>query len=85
MNGADMKPVNLNETEWRLIRSLREIPDSPLRDLLEQVLQRLTEFVREPRCFEMQADGVPCDRSEADCEQCMRMKEILTRLSNQVS
>ena len=85
MSGAEMKSVNLNETEWRLIRNLREIPDSPLRDLLEQVLQRLTEFVREPRCPEVQADGVPCDRPEADCEQCLRMKEILTRLNNQIS
>lgn len=85
MSGSEIKTVTLNAAEWRLIRSLREIPDSPLRDLLEEVLHRLTDFVREPRCAEVQADGVPCDRPEADCEQCLRMKEILTRLSNQIS
>lgn len=84
MSGSDMKATTLNGMEWRLISTLRDIPESPLRSLLEQVLQRLTEFVREPRCAEVQADGVPCDRPEADCEQCLKMKEILERLNNQL-
>ena len=53
---------------------------------LERVVRRfvlqLTDFVREPRCPEVQADGVPCDTPDADCEQCLKIQELLNSLHN---
>ncbi len=40
----------------------------------------LVEYVREPKCAEMQADGVPCTSAEADCEQCVKVRELLATL-----
>mgnify|MGYP001032170226 CR=1 FL=1 len=48
--------------------------------LVELTRARLVEFVREPGCSEMQADGVPCDRSEADCEECRHVRQMLETL-----
>jgi hypothetical protein len=72
--------VALTAEERRIISNLRDIPPSPLRDLSREVIIRLLEFVREPKCSEMQGDGVPCDRPEADCEQCTRLRQIVESL-----
>lgn len=72
--------VELSEREWDLVSVLRDLPASPLRELLHELLHRLVEFVREPGCSEMQADGVPCDRSEADCEECRHVRQMLETL-----
>jgi hypothetical protein len=66
--------------ERRIISALRDLPPSPLKDLLGQVLARLVEFVRDPSCPEMQADGVPCSSPTSDCEQCRKLKEVLETL-----
>jgi len=72
--------IPLTEAERRIISALRDIPESPLRQLAYEVVQRLLEFVAEPRCAEMQADGVPCDRPEADCEQCTTLRRVVEKL-----
>ena len=72
--------VKLSPEEWKVISGLREIPPSPLRDLMNEMVTALLEYVREPRCAEMQADGVPCATPDADCEQCRRLKEVLQTL-----
>ena len=33
----------------------------------------LVDYAREPRCAEMQADGVPCETVTALCEQCLHV------------
>jgi hypothetical protein len=72
--------MRLTRDERRIVAALRDIPPSPLRDLAQEVISRLVEFVREPRCAELQADGAPCDRSEADCEQCLKLRSIVESL-----
>jgi hypothetical protein len=72
--------VKLNPEEWKLVAGLRDIPSSPLRDLMQEMMVALVDYVREPRCAEIQADGVPCETPAADCEQCLRVKELLFTL-----
>ncbi len=72
--------IALTPRERQMISALRDIPPSPLRDLCEELIERLFEFVREPHCPEMQADGVPCSSASADCEQCARVRTLLETL-----
>jgi hypothetical protein len=72
--------VKLDPDEWKLVAGLRDIPPSPLRDLMHEMMISLVDYVREPKCPELQADGVPCEAPTADCEQCMRVKELLFTL-----
>ena len=72
--------VKLDADEWKLVAGLRDIPPSPLRDLMQEMMLSLVDYVREPKCPEIQADGVPCESPTADCEQCMRVKELLFTL-----
>ena len=72
--------VKLNPEEWKLVAGLRDSPSSPLRDLMQEMIVALVDYVREPRCAEIQADGVPCETPAADCEQCLRVKELLFTL-----
>jgi hypothetical protein len=77
--------VRLTEAEWRLIAGLRDIPPSPLRDLMHSMMAELMEYVREPKCAEIQADGVPCETATADCEQCLKVKQLLVSLRQRVA
>ena len=72
--------VRLDHEEWKLVAGLRDIPPSPLRDLMREMMLALVDYVREPKCPELQADGVPCETPAADCEQCMKVKELLFTL-----
>ncbi len=76
----DHVSVKLSSEEWRLISGMRDIPPSPLRDLMGEMVTALLEYVREPKCPEMQADGVPCESPTADCEQCRKVRQLLVTL-----
>ena len=76
----DPVTVTLAKHEWDFIAALRDIPQGQLKTLLEELLQRLVEFVREPTCPDVQADGVPCASPAADCEQCVRVRGVLELL-----
>jgi hypothetical protein len=67
----------LDDEEWRLIRSLREIPPSPLRDATSRVIEALVAFAADPGCPELQADGVPCTDVEMACDRCRRALSLL--------
>jgi hypothetical protein len=71
---------SLTPEERRLLLALREIPDSPLRDLFTTLVSELTEFVASPTCAEMQADGAPCTSADASCDQCRKMETLLEGL-----
>ncbi|HQT93930.1 MAG TPA: hypothetical protein PLB88_08225 [Thermoanaerobaculaceae bacterium] len=72
--------VTLSGDEWTVISGLRDLPESPLREMTYEMMLALVEYVREPKCAEMQADGVPCTSAEADCEQCAKVRELLHTL-----
>ena len=67
----------LSVDERQLLWALREIAPSPLRDALAALLAELVDFVREPGCAEMQADGVPCPSAQAACEECRRLAAVI--------
>lgn len=77
--------VRLSENERRVVYALREIPVSPLKDLTGAILDELLEFVREPKCAELQADGAPCATPTADCEQCAKLREVLDHLRRRIA
>jgi hypothetical protein len=70
----------LDEQELRLIRSLREIPPSPLRDRMTELVRELVAFVASPACCEAQADGVPCPDARTACDRCGRTAGVLERM-----
>jgi hypothetical protein len=69
--------VTLTASEWELISSLRAMPPSPLRRKVAALIQDLVEFIRDPKCAEMQGDGVPCDNVSTACEQCAHVAAML--------
>ena len=72
--------ATLTTEEWRLVSTLRDIPPSPLKLRVARLLEELIVFVQEPRCAEMQADGVPCDNVNAQCDQCVHVAEMLDKM-----
>jgi hypothetical protein len=76
--------VALEDAEWHLLRELREIPPSPLRDRMLEVIEALVAFVQNPGCPEIQADGVPCKSPHTDCEGCAQVTGLLDALGERV-
>jgi len=70
----------LSSEEQKLLRALREIPPSRLRDLLTTLIGELADFVAEPSCAEMQADGAPCPATDVSCDECRKLTTILEGL-----
>jgi hypothetical protein len=70
----------LDPEEEKLLRALREIPPSRLRDLMTTLIGELAEFVAQPSCAEMQADGAPCPSPDASCDECRKLTTILEGL-----
>jgi hypothetical protein len=73
----DTAPVSLTPGETRIVQGLRGIADSSLRYRFEELLVRLTDYVRDPRCAEIQADGVPCPTPDRDCHFCLKIDELI--------
>lgn len=76
-------PITLTVTpaEYRMITTLRDMPESPLRDRVQRLLDELLAFARNPRCGEFQADGTPCSNPQADCDQCRIVTGMLDSLA----
>lgn len=70
----------LSTEERDLVLALRDIPPSPLRDLFRALVGELVEFVSQPGCGEMQADGVPCASADAACDECRKLTTLLEGL-----
>jgi hypothetical protein len=75
-----MSPDELRPEERKLVLALRTIPPSPLRDRLYALVGELADFVAEPCCAELQADGAPCTSAQASCDQCRKLLELLEGL-----
>ena len=70
----------LSREEQKLLLALREIPPSRLRDLMTTLVVELADFVSEPTCSEMQADGAPCPTTATSCDECRKVTTILEGL-----
>jgi len=75
-----MRNEPLSVEEWDLVTRLREIPDSPVRHELIELMQDLVDFVCDPRCPDAQADGVPCLSLALSCEQCQQTIAVIAGL-----
>jgi hypothetical protein len=78
MTGEQLLPLTLEEQ--KLLLALREIPPSRLRDLMTTLVSELADFVAEPRCTEMQADGAPCPTTDVSCDECRKLISVLEGL-----
>ena len=78
MNGEQLLPLTLEEQ--KLLLALREIPPSRLRDLMTTLVSELADFVAEPRCAEVQADGAPCPTTDVSCDECRKLTLVLEGL-----
>jgi hypothetical protein len=72
--------AGLSAEERALIETLRDVPASPLRDLLKTLVGELARFAAQPGCSEMQADGAPCTSAQAACDECRKMTALLEGL-----
>jgi hypothetical protein len=72
--------VALSPAEWSLISELRAVPSSVLKEKALQLFAAVVDFARDPRCSDVQADGVPCDTPSASCEQCLHVDGMLDAL-----
>jgi len=70
----------LTADEWMLVNTLRDLPQSAMRDRFFALLGELLRFVGDPRCAETQADGVPCASATVACDQCRKVVGILDAL-----
>ena len=78
MSGDPIGPLTADET--KLLLALRAIPPSRLRDLMTALVSELADFVAEPSCADMQADGAPCPTTDAACDECRKLTTILEGL-----
>ena len=79
--GQDLINLTVSPAEFRMITTLRDMPESPLRDRVHRLLGELLAFARNPRCAEFQADGIPCADPMADCDQCKLVTGMLDTLA----
>jgi hypothetical protein len=70
----------LDDEEWRIVCAMRELPDSRLTDSFRALLRALADFVADPHCSEMQANGMPCADAHGACAACRKAASILTTL-----
>ncbi len=80
----ELTTLTVTPSELRMITTLRDMPESPLRDRVGKLLEDLLAFARNPRCHELQADGVPCENPAADCDQCRVVLEMLETMGRRL-
>jgi len=78
VSGEGLLP--LSPEEQKLLLALREIPPSRLRALMTTLIGELVDFVAEPSCAEVQADGAPCPASDVSCDECRKLTSIIEGL-----
>lgn len=76
--------VSLTLPEWHLVSALRDIPESALKARANELIEAVLAYSREPKCPEMQADGVPCGTVHANCDQCVHVTQLLEGLKARV-
>jgi len=80
-----MYDVCVSDTELKILNSIRTQPEKELRELYLRLLVELADFVDDPSCAEVQADGIPCGTPAADCTVCLRLEELLGTLRTTIS
>lgn len=81
---TETRTLALTPEEYVIIRTLREMPESIVKRRVVRLMDELVSFARSPRCAELQADGVPCERPSNDCETCQVVAQMLDMLARQI-
>lgn len=76
--------VVLSAEEAKLVSALRALPQSRLHDLMTTLVSELAEFVAQPSCPELQADGAPCPTADAACDECRKLSSLLEGLRSRL-
>ncbi|WP_306591228.1 hypothetical protein [Geothrix sp. 21YS21S-4] len=76
-----MPTIDLSPAEWKLIESLRALPDPALRERMHASLDGLLFFFRNPRCQGMGVEGFPCGDPQSACEECHEVWDVLDRVA----
>jgi hypothetical protein len=78
VSGEGLLPLSPEET--KLLLALRAVPPSRLRDLMTALVGELADFVGDPGCAELQADGAPCPGPDTSCDECRKLTTVLEGL-----
>lgn len=70
----------MTSEERAVLNALRELPDGEARRELLALMRDLVGYLRDPRCPNAQADGVPCATASLACEECLRIPSVLAQL-----
>ncbi len=73
--------AELSPAEWKLIQELRALPESPLRDRVQQTFGELLFFFRNPKCQGIGIEGFPCGEPSSSCEDCHFIWEALDKVA----
>ena len=76
------KSILVTERERKILDGLRQLPAGDLKRTTEAFLLELSDLLSNPRCSEVQADGVPCGDASADCEACLALKQTVESMRN---
>lgn len=76
--------ASLSAAEWRLVQSLRDLPESQVKDKVHAVLLDLLFYVRNPRCQGVMPEGYPCGDPRATCEECHQIWNLLEQIEARV-
>jgi hypothetical protein len=71
----------LSAAEWKLIESLRGLPDEALRHRVHASLNELLFFFQHPKCQGMGVEGFPCGDPRSSCEDCHQIWEALDKVA----
>ena len=77
--------IPLTYRERELIEGLRAIPESALKRKILGLVDDIVRLGQEPKCFEAQADGVPCACSDSSCETCIGVFERLAEIVDEAT
>jgi len=76
------KSILVTDREKKILDGLRELPAGDLKRTTEAFLLELSDRLSNPRCAQVQADGIPCGESSADCEDCLSLKQLVSSMRN---
>ncbi len=77
---SKLKSILVTDREKKILDGLRELPAGDLQRTAEAFLLELSDRLANPRCAQVQADGIPCDEAASDCEECLALKQLVQNL-----
>ena len=77
--------ASLTPMEWKLISSIRSLPESSIQLRIHEILGEFLFYARNPRCQGVLAEGFPCGDPRSTCEQCHQIWDLLEEMEARVA